>query len=211
MAETVATLVTAVKSEASFDVTDAVAQAWLNRRYKQMVVRARALRYTTTIVTVASQRDYALPSGLVEIDEVSVNGLIYGQGAHRDLANGALGYLILGGVGGLVTSEESLTGDPEIALYPTPTQAGLTIAVRGIWEPSDLTSGGTVSPVPVEFTDSLIAGAVATGLRRTLHRPDLAQPHEQEFSEGCEEWRRQVARRYRGSGPVQIRVVGINA
>ena len=211
MAESVATLVTAVKEEASFDVSDAVARAWLNRRYKQMVVRARALRYTTTLTSTADQRDYTLPSGLVEIDEVSVNGMVYGQGAHRDLANGALGYLVLGGVGGLVTSEESLDGDPEIALYPTPTEDGLEIAVRGIWEPSDLVADGDVSPVPVEFTDALIAGAIATGLRRQEHRPDLAQPHEQEFSDGCEEWRRQIARRYRGSGAVQIRVVGINA
>ena len=212
MAETVAGLISSVKSEASFDVSDATALSWLNRRHKAMVSRARALRYTASLTSVANQRDYALPANVVEIDEVSVNGLPYGMGIHRDLAMGAQGYLILGGVGGLVVSEESSSGAPEIAIYPTPTEAGLSIQVRAIWYPADLsTSDNSTLIVPDAYIDALIAGAVATGLKRVENRPDLAQPMEQEFNDACEEWRRQVSRRYRGAGPYQIRVIGVNA
>lgn len=42
-------------------------------------------------------------------------------------------------------------------------------------------------------------------------RADLAQTFEQTFSDACEELRRQVERKYRGSGPQQIRVQGFNA
>jgi hypothetical protein len=43
------------------------------------------------------------------------------------------------------------------------------------------------------------------------NRPDLAQAHEQDYEAACEEFRRQIARRYRGSGPTPIRIQGVNA
>jgi hypothetical protein len=206
MPDTVADLVTAVKSEASFDVTDAVALAWLNRRHRAMVARSRCLRYSVSLGnTVADQRDYALPDGLVMLTEVTVDGIVYGRANHADLAV-EQGYLVLDGEGGVVTAEESATGGLEIALYPTPTESGDPIVVRGAWLPPDLsTSDATTLKIPQDLTDALIAGAVGTGLRRVEHRPDLAQPHDQEFAEGVETLRRRVASRYRGSGPSRIR------
>lgn len=213
MPDTVQDLLAAVKSEASFDVTDPVALGWLNRRHRVMVQRSRCYRYTVQLgPTVAGQRDYPLPTGLVESYEVDVNGLVYGKAKHTDLANGAAGYIVLSGEGGIFGAEESATGDLEVALYPTPTTTGDTISMRAAWLPPDLsTSDTTTLKVPQSFTDALIAGAVATGLRRMEHRPDLAQPHEQEFADACEELRRLVRRQYRGSGPAVIRVVGLNA
>jgi hypothetical protein len=205
-------LVDQVKTEAQFDVTDTAALAWLDRRHKKMVVRARALRKTVSIgPSVASQRDYALPSDLVEVLEVSVDGLPYGRATHTDLSYGAQGWLMLDGIGGVVASEETASGDAEIALYPTPTQAGLTVTVRGVFRPSDLLVGtDSTIKVPDEFLDSLVSGAIATGLQRQEYRPDLAQSFEQDFSDACEEWRRQVRRRYRGAGPTTIRIQGVN-
>jgi hypothetical protein len=105
---TVQGLVDQVKTEAQFDVTDTAALAWLDRRHKKMVVRARALRKTVSIgPSVASQRDYALPSDLVEVLEVSVDGLPYGRATHTDLSYGAQGWLMLDGIGGVVASEET--------------------------------------------------------------------------------------------------------
>jgi hypothetical protein len=209
---TVQGLVDQVKTEAQFDVTDTAALAWLDRRHKKMVVRARALRKTVSIgPSVASQRDYALPSDLVEVLEVSVDGLPYGRATHTDLSYGAQGWLMLDGIGGVVASEETASGDAEIALYPTPTQAGLTVTVRGVFRPSDLLVGtDSTIKVPDEFLDSLVSGAIATGLQRQEYRPDLAQSFEQDFSDACEEWRRQVRRRYRGAGPTTIRIQGVN-
>lgn len=212
MAETVAGLIAAVKSEASFDVSDAAALAWLNRRHKAMVVEAKALRYTATLTTVAGQRDYALPGDLVEIEEVTVGGMPYGRGSHADLTRGAQGYLILSGPGGVVTSEETASGAPEVALFPTPTTGGDTILVRALWAPADLsTSDDATLLVPARFVDGLLAGAIATGLKRQEYRPDLAAAFEQDYQSAVEQWRRQVARRYRGSGPTLIRVIGVNA
>lgn len=212
MAETVAGLVDTVRSEASFDIAPDKALAWLNRRHKAMVTEARALRFTASLTTVAGQRDYVLPGDLVEIEEVSVAGVVYGRGWHTDLAAGAQGYLVLSGTGGIVTSEETSTGAPEIALFPTPTQGGQPILVRAIWAPSDLsTQDDSTLRVPGRFIDGLISGAIATGLKRQEFRPDLAQAFEDEFASAVEQWRRQVARRYRGTGPAVIRVAGINA
>jgi hypothetical protein len=210
---TVQGLIDQVKSEAQFDVTDAQALTWLDRRHKKMVVRARAYRKTATIAggTVASQRDYALPSDLVEVLEVNVGGIPYGHSTHTDLSYGAQGWVVLSGIGGVVASEEDASGGPEIALYPTPTTSAQPILVRGIFRPSSLAVGNdSTIVVPDEFLDSLVSGAIATGLERQEYRPDLAQSFEQDYSDACEEWRRQVRRRYRGAGPSTIRIVGTN-
>lgn len=211
---TVQGLIDQVVKEAQFDVTDPSALTWLDRRHKQMVIRARALRKTVTIAggTVINQSDYALPPDLVEIEQVSVGGLPWGQAMHTDLGLGAQGWVWLSGPGGVVASEESSSGAPEIALYPTPTDAATEIAVRGVFRPSSLlVADDSTLLVPDEYADQLVSGAIATGLNRQEYRPDLAQTFEQDFSNGCEEWRRQIRRRYRGAGPASIRIRGVNA
>ena len=209
---TVQGLIDQVKSEAQFDVTDPQALTWLDRRHKKMVVRARAYRKSESIgPTVANTRDYALPSDLVEVLEVTVNGLPYGRATHTDLSYGAQGWLMLDGVGGVIASEETASGDAEIALYPTPTENGLEVLVRGVFRPSDLVVGSdSTIRVPDEFLDSLVSGAIATGLERQEYRPDLASGFEQDYEAACEEWRRQIRRRYRGAGPTPIRIQGVN-
>jgi len=210
---TVQGLIDQVKQEAQFDVTDTAALAWLDRRHKKMVVRARAYRKTATISggTVANQRDYALPSDLVEVLEVLVGGIPYGRATHTDLSYGAQGWVMLSGIGGVVASEEDSSGGAEIALYPIPTTSADPILVRGIFRPSDLLVGtDSTIKVPDEFLDSLVSGAIATGLQRQEYRPDLAASFEQDYTDACEEWRRQVRRRYRGAGPTPIRIQGVN-
>lgn len=209
---TVQGLIDQVKSEAQFDVADTQALTWLDRRHKKMVVRARAYRKSAEIgPTVAGQRDYLLPSDNVEVLEVLVDGMPYGRATHTDLSYGAQGWVVLEGIGGVVASEEDATGGPELALYPTPTQGGLSILVRGTFRPDDLAVGqDSRIRVPDEFLDSLVSGAIATGLERQEYRPDLAGSFEQDFTDACEEWRRQVRRRYRGAGPSPIRIRGVN-
>ena len=208
---TVQSLIDAVRSEARFDVTDTQALTWLDRRHKSMVVRAKALRKTASLTTVANQRDYALPADVVEISEITVDGLPYGRGTHSDLSYGAQGWVVLSGIGGVTASEEDSSGAPEIALYPTPTEAGQEILVRGVFRPSSLAVGqDSTIVVPDEFLDALISGAIATGLKRQEFRPDLAQSFEQEFTDASEEYRRRISRRYRGGGPATIRIQGVN-
>jgi hypothetical protein len=209
---TVQGLIDQVVTEAQFDVTGDAALAWLDRRHKKMVVRARAYRKSVSVgPTVSGTSDYLLPTDLVEVLEVNVGGLPYGRGTHTDLAYGAQGWLVLDGIGGIVSSEETASGGAEIALYPTPTSSGDTITVRGVFRPSSLAVGAdTTILVPDEFLDSLVSGAIATGLARQEYRPDLAQSFEQDYESACEEWRRQLRRRYRGAGPTPIRIRGVN-
>lgn len=65
--------------------------------------------------------------------------------------------------------------------------------------------------IPPEFYDDLISGAIATGLERVESRPDLAAPYEAKFDAACGELQTQVSKRYRNSGPAEIRVQGRNA
>ena len=209
---TVQGLIDQVVTEAQFDVTNDAALAWLDRRHKKMVVRARAYRKSVSVgPTVSGTSDYLLPTDLVEVLEVNVGGLPYGRGTHTDLSYGAQGWLVLDGIGGIISSEENASGGAEIALYPTPTSSGSTITVRGVFRPATLTVGvDTTILVPDEFLDSLVSGAIATGLARQEYRPDLAQSFEQDYEAACEEWRRQLRRRYRGAGPTPIRIRGVN-
>ncbi len=213
MATTVQQLVDQVLSEGQFDATQDQALRWLSVRQRQMVARSRSLRKTVSVgPTVAGQRDYALPGEVVEIQEVTVNGLTWGKGTHVDLSRGAQGYLRLSESGGIVASEETAAGGTEIALYPTPTEAGLPIEVRATFLPADLSVGDDATLViPGDYVDALVSGAIATALVRLENRPDLAQYHEGVFSSANEELRRMVSRRYRGPGPATIRVRGINA
>lgn len=215
MADTVSQLVSDVLTEGSFDADSSQALKWLNRRHRKMVARSRCYRKTTEIgPTVASQRDYAIPADVVEILEVTVAGMPAGRARHVDLALGALSYVILSGDGRVLAPEESATGAAEIGLYPSPDTAGQSIQMRAAFLPPDLATGDdTTLKIPQDFTETLVSGAIAWGLRVAPgdFRADLAQSFEQEFNDGCEELRRQVARRYRATGPSQIRVQGVNA
>lgn len=215
MADTVQQLVDDVLNEGSFDATADQALRWLNRRHRVMVARSRCYRYSASIgPTVANQRDYALPADVVEIFEVTVDGMPAGHARHVDLALGALSYVILSGVGRVMAPEEDAAGAAEIGLYPTPDTAGQTITVRAAFLPPDLSvADNTTLKVPLDFTDALVSGAMATALERAPgdFRPDLADRHTQRFEAGCEELRRRTNRRYRGTGPAQIRVQGVNA
>lgn len=217
MADTVASLVANVLTEGNFDATEPQVLQWLTRRQRTMCSRTRVYRKKLSIgPTVAEQQAYTVPKEVVEIREVLVNGITYGTGRHSDLAQGAQGYLWLDGLyldgGGISTREDDSTGTTKLALYPTPTEAGLEVTLIAVCLPPDLVVGeDSTIKVPGDFLDALVAGAIATGLTRIESRPDLAQPFETIFSAACTELETQVNRRFRGAGPAQIRVVGLNA
>lgn len=209
-------LVTEVLAEGEFDATDAQALRALTRRHRKMVVRAECYRKTVPVgPTVADVRDYALPADLRGIYSVTVGGITYGDGRHVDISSQAQGLLWLSGPGGIVAAEEDSSGLGELALIPTPSSpGGDTIDVRGFFAPPDLDVGDdSTLKIPSDYDDALAAGAIATLMRRGTgdFRSDIAQPFESEFSDACEELRRQVKRAVHGSGPAQIRVAGYNA
>jgi hypothetical protein len=211
----VSDLVAEVLAEGEFDATDAQALRALTRRHRKMVVRARCFRKTVSVgPTVALQRDYALPTDLFEIFEVTVDGVTYGNARHVDLSTEAQGTLWLAGPGGVSTEEEDTAGVGTLALIPTPGDGGSVVNVRGAFSPPDLSvSDDTTLKITPDFDDALAAGAIGSLMRRGTgdFRADIAQSFEQEWSDACEELRRQTNRRYRGPGPTMIRVLGYNA
>jgi hypothetical protein len=213
MAETVQQLVTDVIEEGQFDVSPARALRALNLRHRKMVVRSRCWRKTVSIgPTVAGQRGYAVPEEVIDIAEVTVNGQLYGNARHDDFVRGANGFLTLSGPGGVMARDDDEGGVELLGLIPTPEEAGLEILVLGPCRPADLDlEDDTTLKIPEDFIEQLVDGAIALLMRRMESRADLAQTFEQTFSDACEELRRQVERKYRGSGPQQIRVQGFNA
>lgn len=216
-------LVTSILEEGGFDATQSMALNWLDQRHRLMCSRTRCFRKKLSAPTVAGQRGYPVPAEVQEIREVLVESsaatgsetVPYGAGHHSDLAQGALGYIWLGGLyskvgGGIFVRDESATGEDLLALYPTPTESGLIIMTHAVCRPAALVvDGQTVTPP--EFDDALVAGAIGTGLERIEGRPDLAASSEAKFEGACVELLRQVNDRFRPTGPVQIRVRGINA
>lgn len=205
-----------VLNEGVFDATSAQALRWLTRRHRTMVARSRCYRKTASLgSTVVGQQEYALPTGLISIDEVTVAGVTYGPGWHRDISSDAQGLLWLCGTGGVYTPEESVSGAAALTLIPAPTTAGDDVSIRGVFlPPADLSvSDDATILIPAQYDDGLVAGAMATALMRGPgdFRQDLAQGFEQAFVDTCEELRRDVSRRYRGAGGARIRVLGINA
>jgi len=177
-------------------------------------VRARCFRKTVSLgSTVANQRDYALPTDLRGIFEVTVAGITYGDARHVDISSQFQGLLWLCGTGGVVAPEEDSSGLGELALIPTPGTAGDDIAVRGFFAPPDLlTADDTTLKIPSDYDEALKEGGIAALMSGALgdFRSDLAQDHEQKFQQGCEELRVDTNRRY-SSSPAQLRVVGYNA
>jgi hypothetical protein len=213
---TVQQLVDTVRARGAFDTTDPVILDALNDRHQKMVARSRCYRRTInpgTGSTVANQRDYSLGSDVVELLEVSVGGIVYTRGWHTDIASSAQNWLLLDGAGGIIAPEEDSEGALEVALIPTPTDVQ-TLTARAALLPPDLVVGtDTTIKAPRDFHEALIAGAISALLTSNIgdFRADIAQTFEGIFVDGCHELRAQVDRRYRGSGPAQIRIQGVNA
>lgn len=209
----VADLVTDVIDDGNFDVDSTRALRWLNGRHRAMVVKARSLNKTVEIgpsqVDVA---EYPLPADVIQIRQVVLNGKPIGQITAEDRAAGQAGWLTLSGAGVALAPAEDASGGKEVAIYPAPDLAGLSILLRAACRPGELVLGDdSTLVVPTEFHDGLVAGAIATGLLRTEQRPDLAANHEGVYQAHSEEYRLQTARLYRGAGPAFIRIAGINA
>lgn len=209
----VAQLVADVLEEGQFDADEAKVLRWLSRRQRTMCARSKCFRRAIQLgPTVAGQPAYAVPAEVVEIREVRVAGVVYGQGRHVDIAQGAGHYLWLSGTGGIAMREDSGAGVTELSVFPVPTDSGIELAITAVCLPPDLlTTDDTTLVVAPNFHEALVNGAIATGMLKVEARPDLAGPFETLFNEACEELAGQTGRRFRGAGPAQIRVIGVNA
>lgn len=216
---TVAGLVAGVLEDGQFDATPAQALKWLNTRHRQMCARARCYRQMLSLgATVEGQLGYPVPPRVVEVLQVTVGGMVYGAARHTDFAEGERGWIWLGGgEGGIAGREDAASGQQMLRLYPAPLagrapEPGEDVELYAAVQPPALVVGSDATlVVPDDYLDALVSGAIATGMLRVEARQDLAAPHEQIFTTGCEELLRATNRRYRGAGPARIRLLGVNA
>lgn len=214
---TVAQLVASVLEDGQFDATEAQALRWLNTRHRQLCARTRCYRQTLTFgPTVAGQLGYPVPPGVVEILQVTVGGLVYGATRHSDFAQGERGFIWLGGEGGVAGREDSGSGQQLIRIFPAAKvgaapEPGEAISVYAATQPPPLVVGDdSTIKVPDDYFDALVSGAIATGMLRVESNPALAAPHEQIFTTAVGELLRATNRKYRGSGPARVRLLGVN-
>lgn len=215
----VADLVAAVKEDGQFDADEPQVLRWLSVRHRQMCARSRCYRKTLDLgVITAGQAAYAVPPEVVEVLQVTVGGLVYGNARHSDYAQGARGFIWLGGEGGIAGREDTAEGVQQLEIFPAPaagsepTPGTAHISAYAAVQPPNLVVGTDATvKIPDDYQDALVSGAIATGLLRVESRQDLAAPHEQIFSTGCSELLRATNRRFRGAGPARVRILGVNA
>jgi len=213
MPETVSGLQDAIVNEASFDVTPTQALAWINRRWRSMVGRARAYRKTLTVGTTTANVAFYPLTGVLEVYEVTVAGIPYSRGRRGDPYFNTQGELAWTGMGegrGLFVPDANASATRGVTLVPTPADTGSAISAFAALEPPDLTADSTgdtllAAVIDGEFVEALIAGAMAIGYRREGNL-GLARDNDQMFDSGSDEFMRITRRRYRGPGPTQIRV-----
>lgn len=218
MSTTVAELVAAVIEDGQFDATEAQVLRWLTVRQRQMCARAGSYRKAITLGTTTVGVDsYAVPAEVVEILQLTVGGYVYGVARHQDFARGERGWLLLSGEGGVAGRDDTAGGEQRLKLFPTPAEGtspepGAEVVAYCVCLPPDIATGQDATIViPGDYVDALVAGAISTGMLRSEDRVDLASANEQIFQGGCRELIRATNRRYRGSEPPTLRVVGINA
>lgn len=206
----VADMVDAVRVEGNFDIDEPRALRWLSDAHRRMCTRATCIRRRVQLgPSVKEQAAYAVPAQVVQILEVLVGGQKYDMGRHSDISVGQ--YLWIDGPG--VTAEDATeAGASQLSLVPVPSEDGLSIEVFAVCRASALlVADDTTLGVPAEFDQDVVAGAIAIGLAREAMRPDLAQSFQAQFDSACTELLKSTRRRFRGSGPTQIRVQGYNA
>lgn len=203
--ESVATLLTQIRDEAGFDVTETQALRWLNARHRKMIARSRCLRATLSVgTTVADTGSYPLNTDVVAVYQVQVGGTAYSRIGRDDAA--ASGRLL---ISNSFYANADGSGTIELTLYPAPTEAGAAITAFAAILPPDL-DADDYPLVPIDFQDALVEGAIATGMARDIEQVGIADRFEDRFDRACEELRRRTNSQVAG-GSVQMRVVGVNA
>lgn len=210
--------VTAVRSEAGFDITEARAKEVITQRVREAVARAKwAMQEVSVSSTVADQRLYTLPSDVVDAERVWVVGADggiteYDRKSPRDLMGLRSGRLRRTGTGGFFAPNFDSAGVAQIELYPAPENTGDTIYAYAAVQASDIADWAVeVTVIPVQFHERiLVDGPVASLLARIDERVAEADRFEGRFEDAVVKLERHKNSRI-GSGPQQAAVVGYTA
>jgi hypothetical protein len=213
-------LITAVVKEGGFDTDSAAVSrdtiaGWINDRLKQLVSEAGWIKQAIELgPTVAGQSQYVIPEGVLDVRRVYVNAVPFVRvGTEQVFDARAYGGYVSGDAGGAFAPGYDAAGTAVVELYPTPSEAGLSIQALAAVAAAGLVNDSDVPPIPEEFHPALKAGAIADGLRLIYERHDDADRWELKFSnpgsgQGAVQVLKRRANSRIGSGPVRIRLVG---
>lgn len=127
-------------------------------------------RYTTT--SVASQQEYATPSRMVSVKRVT-----YGGQKLKPITPLQLDSVDNNGATTTIgTPQYYYYYDDAFGLYPIPEDAGITIKIHTIDEPSSLTTASTSIEIPTQFH-----GYLVIGVAYYMSLKELGHPHVQRF------------------------------
>jgi hypothetical protein len=200
------TLVSRLRGMTAVDPDEAKAR--INQAHKRMCAEAEALKARITVgVTIVGEDTYELDPDIVQLLSLRVDGHAYERKSMDELddlgANDAWAY---GYPQRYFAPEFSAIGGGEVAIWPVPTSAGLTITGRAAMLPPDLVNDADYPSLPADFHEDLVDGAMATVLRRDDERFAEADAIEARFLQRCRDLRGRLNKRV-GSGPVRIAVV----
>jgi hypothetical protein len=194
---------------AKFDDTRVNGLAYLNDRYRSMVVDAEWFQKEATLATtVADQAEYALPTGIEDLRAVYVGDTQYvpvsieGFKSLSDPDSENWSSLPV------FAEDYTSAGVLQIQLSPTPDTSGDTITGLSSGNPTALTdttnAAGTPS-IPDDLHRYLRDGLWSDGFNEVDERPDMAQVYEQRFLEGIKKLVKRRNSRF-GSGASRMGV-----
>lgn len=188
-------------------LSEAEAKARINQAHKRMVVEGEAVKARVAIgETIAGQNVYSLDRDVAQLLSLRVDGRGYDRKSSDEIDDlGSSDAYVLGYPGRFFAPEFSASGEGELLIYPTPTQAGLAITGRAIMLPPDLVNDTDYPSLPADFHEDLVDGAMATVLLRDDERLADAAALEDRFRQRIRDLRGRMTRRV-GSGPARIRV-----
>lgn len=209
MSRTMGDLADELVSIIGFGVTDAKALEWINAAQKLMIARAKAMRRTLDGITTDGTGTVETPLSVVELYWVRIDGVSY-QKVPRDTMEALRADDAVLSFPGLAYAVEADTsGVPTFEVYPAP-DAGLDVECFAAVVPDGQVAADTPH-IPDEYVDALVEKGAARGYAYVPEQLGAADRFEARFDATCQEYSRRVARQWRGSGPTQIRVVGLNA
>lgn len=198
-----------VASGGDTDATEALRR--LNQAHEKMVGGSGWLRATLVMgPTVAGTAFYALPVRVVEALFFSVGGVPCGKARHPDVYGYSRDTLLWVGPNTLLVADGDANGVAGVTMIPTPTSA-LAVSVYGKVLPAAALALGAAPVTPTDMDEALENYAIALCRERDDARMDAGSAGRGLFDVEVERLRRRAAKRFRGNGPSQIRVVGLNA
>lgn len=207
LGRTMGELVDELLEIAGLDVEPERALAWLNDRHAEMVAKARALKQRLALGVTDGGASIVAPN-VVELYELKIGGSSYKRVRRQDMEKARAQQLRISWPGLIFSSEANVGGNATFEIYPGPA-ADQEIEVFAAMRPPNLGRGDRTM-VPRERERALIEGAFATGLAFDTEQLGAADRFEGRFDLACAELYREVKRQFRGSGPSQILLHGVN-